>query len=176
PARAAAPNAARRKAPRRSGCGGIRSGVGRTEFEPVAEALFEVVAEDLRVLGHAVARDALEPAGVPLVQAGPDLLRGRLVGGVADEDVLEAEPGLVDETRSSGTNEILARERREQRRHHRTSLNSAELDDRAAVKHLSLDRPALEHRTRSGVKLVEARTQQRLQVVRERGDIDSSFA
>ena len=83
--------------------------VDRAELGAVAVALLEVVAEDLLVLGHAVAGDALEPVGELLVQGGAELLRGRLVGGVADEDVLEAEGGLVDEARLGGADEILVR-------------------------------------------------------------------
>src|SRR5262249_54767719 len=131
---------------------------------------------DLLVFGHPFARDALEPVGVPLVQTGPNRLRGRVIGGVADEHMLEAERRLADETCSSGTDEILARERCELRWNHEPGLGSGELSDRAAVKNLSLDRPALEHRPRSRLELVETRTEQRLQAVRQGGDIDTSLA
>ena len=76
--------------------------VDRAELGAVAVGLLEVVAEDLLVLGHAVAGRALEPVGELLVQRGAELLRGRAVGGVADEDVLEAERGLAGEARLGG--------------------------------------------------------------------------
>ena len=65
-------------------------------------ALLEVVAEDLLVLADALAGHLLEPVGELLVQLRAELLRGRAVGGVADEDVLEAVRGLAGEARGAG--------------------------------------------------------------------------
>ena len=49
--------------------------VDRAELRPVQIGLLEMEAEDLRVLGHAIADDALQPAGVDLVQGDPNPLR-----------------------------------------------------------------------------------------------------
>ena len=75
------------------------------------ERLLEVVAEDLVVLGHAVAGARLEPVGVALMQVGPKPLRDGLVGRIADEDVAEAVGGLVRELGRSGADELLLQER-----------------------------------------------------------------
>ena len=81
--------------------------VDGAELGAVAVALLEVVPEDLLVLGDPRGDEALEPVGEPLVQGCAELLRGRVVGGVADEDVLEAEGGLAGEARLGGADEIL---------------------------------------------------------------------
>ena len=52
--------------------------------------LLEVPADDLRVLGQAVACGPLEPVGEGGVQVGAGLLGERVVRGVADEEVAEA--------------------------------------------------------------------------------------
>ena len=63
--------------------------------EEVAVRLLEVVAEDLLVLGLAlaVAVDLLGPVREPLVQRRARPLEHAVVRGVADQDVLEAEVG-----------------------------------------------------------------------------------
>ena len=63
--------------------------VARPQLDQVSVRLLQVVPEDLLVLLDARARPRLQPVGEPLVQVGPELLRDRLVRGVADEDVPE---------------------------------------------------------------------------------------
>ncbi len=62
------------------------------ELGPVPMRLLEVVADDLVALDEVVRR---EPLGEALVQLGSGRLRERLVGGVADEQVPEAEALVV---------------------------------------------------------------------------------
>ena len=63
----------------------------------VAGGLLEVVAEDLVQLDQLLAA-LLEPAGEALVQLRPRGLRERVVGGVADQQVAEAEAVLAART------------------------------------------------------------------------------
>ena len=72
--------------------------VDRPELGAVAIRLLEVVADDLVQLDE-VGAVLLEPVGEPLVQVGADGLRQRLVRGVADQQVAEAEGLLVRELR-----------------------------------------------------------------------------
>ena len=81
--------------------------VDGAELGAVAVALLEVVPEDLLVLGDPRGDEALQPVGEPLVQGCAKLLRGRVVGGVPHEEVLEAEGGLAGEDRFGGADEIL---------------------------------------------------------------------
>ena len=86
--------------------------IGLAEVRQVAERLLEVVADDLFVLGEATADLLLEPCGVPLVQGCPCPLRDRVVRGVADEQMAEAEASLTGEDRRLEPDEVLADERR----------------------------------------------------------------
>ena len=61
------------------------------QLGPVAVGGIEVVADDLLELGEALAGRPLKPVGEALVELGPLGLRQGGVGGVADEDVAEAE-------------------------------------------------------------------------------------
>ena len=79
----------------------VRSARGMAELAPVAVGLFEVVAEDLVPLDQDGAV-LLEPVGEALVQLRPDRLGQRVVGGVADQQVAEAEAVLAGEQRRSG--------------------------------------------------------------------------
>ena len=85
------------RAPPRSGEPLARSlselGVGPTELHLVPRRLLEVVAEYLVQLDE-VGPALLEPDGEPLVQLGASGLRERVVGGVPDQEVAEAE-GVV---------------------------------------------------------------------------------
>ena len=77
--------------------------IAAPELAPVARRLLEVVADELVLLLALV-----EPAREPLVQVAPELLRQRVVGGVADQQMAEAE--LVVAGRAD---ELLADERAE---------------------------------------------------------------
>ena len=61
-----------------------------TELDPVAVGPLEVVAEELVELDKAGAV-LLQPVGEPLMELRPHRLRQRIVGGVADQQVAEAE-------------------------------------------------------------------------------------
>src|SRR5439155_1924238 len=73
-------------------CGGCRRAlVQEPERAAVGVGLFEVVAEDLLVLGDSRPRCALEPRCEPLVEVRAPFLRDRAIRRVLNEDVLEAE-------------------------------------------------------------------------------------
>ena len=91
--------------------------VDRADLDSVAVTLLQVVAEDLLVLEHPRARRSLEPVGEPLVQVGAERLGRPAVGGVPNEDVLEAKGVLAGELRLGGPHEIPARQGIEARRH-----------------------------------------------------------
>ena len=55
----------------------------------------------------------VQPVGEALVEVGADRLRQRLVGGVADQQVAEAEAVLAGELRSLGADQLAADERGE---------------------------------------------------------------
>ena len=101
--RAAARSSPRQSARRpaaasRSPARSARAASGLSELCLVAGGLLEVVAEDLVQLDE-VGAALLEPAGEALVQLGADRLRQRVVGGVADQQVAEAEAVLARELR-----------------------------------------------------------------------------
>ena len=83
-----------------------------------------------------------------------------VVGGVADEQVAEAEGVVARQLRPVGPHELLAHERHQPRRHVR--LVGRERLDAAAVEDLALDRAALEHAALGRVELVEPGREQRL--------------
>ena len=124
-----------------AGALGAARRVGLPELGLVAGGLLEVVAEDLVQLDQ-LGAVLLEPVGEALVQLGPGRLRQRVVGGVADQQVAEAEAVLARKLRRSGRISCL-----------RTSAASRgvtcgssgrERLHGAAVEDLALDRAALE--------------------------------
>ena len=88
--------------------------VERPERLSVPERLLEVVADDLVLLLGAIAADASDPRGEPLVQVRSALLGDRLVRGVADQDVAEAERLLAGDHRAIRPHELLADQRTDQ--------------------------------------------------------------
>ena len=64
---------------------------------------------------------SLEPVGEALVQLGARRLRQRVVGGVADQQVAEAERVVAGELRAVGADQLLAHERGQARRRPRGS-------------------------------------------------------
>jgi hypothetical protein len=74
--------------------------------------LLEVVADDLVPLDEVVGR---EPVGKTLVQLGASRFRQRLVRGIANEEVPEAEALVAREGRPGRADELLADEGREMR-------------------------------------------------------------
>ena len=71
--------------------------VERPELRAIANGLLEVIAEDFLELGLAAAVpvDRFGPRDEPFVEGRPRPLEQALVGRVADEDVMEAERGVV---------------------------------------------------------------------------------
>ena len=100
----------------------------RAELDPEAVRLLEVMADDLVELG-ALARMVLGPAREALVQLCPQPLRHRVVGGVADQDVAEAEAVLTRERARIRLDQPLADERLE------TAGDLADLVRRRQVRH-----------------------------------------
>ena len=134
--------------------------VGHPELGAVAAGLLEVVAEDLVQLDE-LGPVLLQPGCEALVEVGAGRLRQRVVGGVADQQVAEAEAVLAGELRPVRPDQLLADERGQARRH--LGLVGCERLDGAAVEDLALDRAALEHAPLGRLELIEARREQRLQ-------------
>ena len=86
------PAAGAAKALGRAGADLSAFGVDRAELRPVTERLLEMVAEDLfeLLLAVAFAVDLLGPRHEAFVEGRPCPLEQRVVGGVPDEDVVEA--------------------------------------------------------------------------------------
>ena len=140
------------------------------ELGAIAARLLQVVAEDLVELDQ-IAAVLGEPAGEALVQLRPRRLRERVVGGVADQQVPEAEGVLAGKLALVGADELLANERG-QARHHLRLLGGQRLD-RAAMEDAPLDRAPLEHVPLGRIQLVEAGGQQCLDR-RRHGDLAAS--
>jgi hypothetical protein len=115
--------------------------VGFSQLCLVADGLLEMVPENLVQLDE-IPTALFQPTGDALVQIGPGRLRQRVVGGIANQEVAEAEAVLDREQGLVRTDQLLADERGEMRRH------LAVLGERlhgAAVKELALNRSPLEH-------------------------------
>src|SRR5919204_1256374 len=85
----------------------------RMELFAVSARLLEVVAKDLLELDQAISGSLLDPVRKALMQFSPQLLRNRVVRGVADEVVGEAEVAFA----TAEAKELLADEREERRCH-----------------------------------------------------------
>ena len=125
-----------------------------------------MVAEDLVQLDQLLSA-LLQPAGEALVQLRPGRLRERVVGGVTDQQVAEAEAVLACELRLVWPDQFPADERGQTRRH--LSLLRCERLHGAAVEDLTLDRATLEHPPLGRVELVQACREQQAQA---RGHLD----
>ena len=88
------------------GGGGHGFVAGQPQLGLVVERLLEVVADDLVQLDQ-VARRAAQPVGEPLVQVGPGCLGQGVVGGVADQQVAEAERVLAGDNGAFGADQLL---------------------------------------------------------------------
>ena len=137
--------------------------VGLSELLLVAGGLLEVVAEDLVQLDQLLCA-LLQPGGEALVQLRPGGFGEGVVGGVADQQVAEAEAVLACELRLVGSDQLPADERGQAWRHLR--LLRCERLHGAAVEDLALDRAPLEHPPLARVELVEAGGEQRPQARR----------
>ena len=118
--------------------------VERPERLSVPERLLEVVADDLVLLLGALAADAADPRGEPLVQVGAAFLGDRLVRGVADQDVAEAERLLAGDHRAIRPHELLADQRTDQVGRVGAEVLGEQVPDGAGVELLADDRGALD--------------------------------
>jgi hypothetical protein len=91
--------------------------VGDAELRLVHRGLLEVVAEDFVELDQRRAV-SLEPLGKALVQLRACRLRQRVIRGVSDQEVAEAERVVRGDLRGVRTDQALADERDETGRHH----------------------------------------------------------
>ncbi len=132
--------------------------LGQPELGAIVARPFEMMTEELVQL-HELGSVLLQPARETRVQLCTGRLRQRLVGGVAQQQVTEAEAVVAREQRSLRPDQLLADERRQARRHLR--LHGSERLHRAPVEDLSLDRAALEDAPLGCVELIEARCEQR---------------
>jgi hypothetical protein len=123
-----------------------------------------VVAEELVQLDQ-VRAVLFEPGGEALVQFGSRGLGESVVGGVAYQQVAEAESVLGREPGLVGTDQLLADERGEARS--QVPFLGSESLDRAAVEDLPFDRATLEDGALPAFELIEACGQQRLQAGRD---------
>ena len=119
-----------------------------------------MVADDLVLLDE---RDVLvEPQREPLVQIGAGLLRQRLIGCVADQEVPESVGIVAEEHRLVRSDQLLAHETSELRVHRGADVVGSELGHGCSVEHLPLDGAALDHRPFVHRECVEPRLQQRV--------------
>ena len=135
------------------------SRIGLSELGLVAGRLLQVVTEDLVQLDE-VGASLFEPCREALVQLGSGRLGQRVVGGVSDQQVAEAEGVFRRNLRRVGADQALADEGGEARRHRPAvskRLNSSAVED------LALDRTPLEHRALRTLELVEPCGEKRLQ-------------
>ena len=132
--------------------------VERAELREVAARLLEVVAEDLLELGATVAVHLVRPRDEPLVQVGAGALEDRVVGGVADHDVLE--PVLSVVAVLDVMDEVLLGERRQLRAHPRRHLRRREGADRRLGEDVPDDRGGLDHGALAVGESVEASREQ----------------
>ena len=143
----------------------------RAELDPEAVGLLEVVADDLVELG-AVAGVALGPGGQALVQLRAEPLRHRVVGGVADEDVAEAEAVLAGEGARVGLDQPLAHERLQAAGDLADLVRRRQVGDGAPPEDLSDHGGALQHRQLVLAEPVEAGGEHRLHRLRHAQRVD----
>ena len=126
-----------------------------------------MVAEDLLVLRDPRAHHLFEPVGELHVEKRAKPLRGALVGGVADEEMLEPVRRLTREARLGGPDEVLRRECLEVGVDGGAGSWVDEGDDRAAVEDLALDRAPFERCACAGLERVEARAEECVEARRQ---------
>jgi hypothetical protein len=73
----------------------------------------KVMTDNLVVFCEPITDPAFQPAGKPLMQLGPMLLRKRSIGGVADEVMTEAECLPTGKASLRGADQLLAQQRHE---------------------------------------------------------------
>ncbi len=138
------------------------------QLAAVSEGLLQVVAQDLLVLAHPVTRGDGQPSREPLVQVRSLFLRHGLVGGVADQEVPEAEGVLPHEFGAVGADELLACQGEEAGTHLCAEHLRGERRHRPSVEDLPLHRASLDHRAFLGIQAVEPRGKEELDRRRHR--------
>ena len=119
-----------------------------------------MIADDLVQLDEPTVLD--EPGREALVEIGARLLRQRVVGGVADEEMAEAKRVVVHEPRRIGTDHVLADQRLQVRRHVVACRRGRELFDDASMKDLAFHGPAADDVALVGPQPVEASLEERV--------------
>ena len=137
--------------------------VRHAELSPISRGLLEVVPDDL-VQFDEVGTVLVEPVREALVQVGSFGLRQRLVGGVADQEMPEAEAVLARELRTVGAHQLAADQRGEVPRDVR--FLGCQGGHRPEVEDLSFDGAAFEHTPLGRVELVEPCREERVEVRR----------
>ncbi len=119
---------------------------GGLDLEVALQCLLEVIAAELGMLGGVPLAAAIEPAGMTLVEVRAHLLGDPFVGGVTNQDVVEAVCLLAFEVRPPGVDELAPGERIEAGVEAVVLLLGHQLGQGAAVKGAPLDRRPLDHR------------------------------
>jgi hypothetical protein len=127
--------------------------VRRLQLDAVTVGALEVIAEDLLELR----RLRFEPVGEPLVEIGPPLLPERLLGRVAQEEVLETKRVL-----GCGPDHVCPDERLERLRETFRQRLRRELRDRVEAELLALDSRALDEAALVRRQAIEPRSEQSL--------------
>ena len=79
-----------------------------TELQTERVRLLQVIADELVEVGQPGV--GVEPLGEPLVELRPRLLRQHLIGGVAEQDVMEAEGLLAGDVGRVGPDQVAAQQ------------------------------------------------------------------
>src|SRR5262249_27749390 len=142
--------------------------VQRAELGEIVIRLFEVIAENLLELGPTVALavHALGPVDEALVERRSRALENALVGGIANEDVVEAV--LVRPLGLERSHQLLLGHRAEMLRHRGLDGFGRKLLDRRLLEDLPDHRGRLDHRPLLGREQVQTRRQQSLNRSRDR--------
>ncbi|TML16522.1 MAG: hypothetical protein E6G31_02120, partial [Actinobacteria bacterium] len=107
-------------------------GVHPAELDPVLVRLFQVVADDLVGRAEFVGM-TFEPRGEPRVELGSQLLRNGRVRDVADQHMVEAKAVVAGEQGAVGADELLSRQREQDRSETGRLIRWDEVGDGAAM-------------------------------------------
>jgi hypothetical protein len=129
-----------------------------SELAKVAHGALEVVSDDLVLLQESWNR--FDPVGEALMQLGPDLLRQRLVCGVADQQVPEPVGVVSSDLCVVGTDELLPDQRDQLVGYAVARCRRSQSRDGASVKDLAFDGSSLDHGALGVVQQVEPRLQE----------------
>ncbi len=136
--------------------------VDRAELLPEHIRLLEVVAEDLVALEGGRRRCAFQPVGQVLVEPSTHRLGNRRVRGIPDQEMPEAIRLLAGDERVHRPHELVAHEARQMPFDVAAHVVRNEGGNRAAMEHLALHGPSLQHRPHVPIERVDAGLQQRL--------------